>query len=254
MQFSTTLHSPTPQKEFLEWHKLGEDSLNLNLLTQCKPLLNSGTIWFIFWSFCFCLKLYPMRFLFPAGIRNGNSLKVIPISWVTRKCLYSLLRSWFSQHRLAFFFLLNPNKGSTQDKWELRITGSFEFLLGPQLWELASQQNPHVWQSLNFTGRVWKMGLEGTHAQGPGSINFWVLSSLRCGNENREGWKYIQTYFWDFRNFVTVQLDRKHLLKTWKWKWSCSVVSDSATPSTVAYRAPPSMGFSILVTWKKWKC
>lgn len=84
-----------------------------------------------------------MRFLFPAGIRNGNSLKVIPISCVTRKCLYSLLRSWFSQHHLAFFFL-NPNKGSTQDKWKLRIRGGFEFLLGPQLWELASQQNPHV--------------------------------------------------------------------------------------------------------------
>lgn len=134
--------------------------------TQHKPLLNSGTIWFVFWSFCFCLKLYPMRFLFPAGIRNENSLKVIPISWVTRKCLCSLLKSWFSQDHLAFFFFsLNPNKGSTQDKWELRIQGGFEFLLEPQLWELASQQQkPQVWQSLNFTGRVWKMGLEGTHA------------------------------------------------------------------------------------------
>ena len=28
------------------------------------------------------------------------------------------------------------------------------------------------------------------------------------------------------------------------WKWSRSVLSDSATPWTVAYQAPPSMGFS----------
>ena len=30
----------------------------------------------------------------------------------------------------------------------------------------------------------------------------------------------------------------------WVSEWSCSVVSDSATPWTVAYQAPPSMGFS----------
>lgn len=89
--------------------------------TQRKPLLNSGTIWFIFRSFCFCLKLYPMRFLFPAGIRNGNSLKVIPISWVTRKCLYSLLRSWFSQDHLAFFFFLILTKAQP------KISGSWEY-------------------------------------------------------------------------------------------------------------------------------
>ena len=29
-----------------------------------------------------------------------------------------------------------------------------------------------------------------------------------------------------------------------KWKWSRSVVSDSATPWTAAYQAPPSLGFS----------
>ena len=32
--------------------------------------------------------------------------------------------------------------------------------------------------------------------------------------------------------------------KNEKWKWSCSVVSDSVTPWTVAYQASPSMGFS----------
>ena len=32
-----------------------------------------------------------------------------------------------------------------------------------------------------------------------------------------------------------------------KWKWSCSVVSDSlATPETAAHQAPPSMGFLLL--------
>ena len=35
----------------------------------------------------------------------------------------------------------------------------------------------------------------------------------------------------------------RHSLK-YHWKWSHSVVSDSASPWTVAYRASPSMGFS----------
>ena len=34
-----------------------------------------------------------------------------------------------------------------------------------------------------------------------------------------------------------------------KWKWSRSVVSDSATPWKVAYQAPPSMGFSRQEYW-----
>ena len=34
-----------------------------------------------------------------------------------------------------------------------------------------------------------------------------------------------------------------------KWKWSCSVVSDFATPWTAAYQAPPSMGFSRQKYW-----
>ena len=34
-----------------------------------------------------------------------------------------------------------------------------------------------------------------------------------------------------------------------KWKWSRSVVSDSATPWTAAYQAPPSMGFSGQEYW-----
>ena len=34
-----------------------------------------------------------------------------------------------------------------------------------------------------------------------------------------------------------------------KWKWSRSVVSDSATPWTAAYQAPPSMGFSRKEYW-----
>ena len=34
-----------------------------------------------------------------------------------------------------------------------------------------------------------------------------------------------------------------------KWKWSRSVVSDSATPWTAAHQAPPSMGFSRQEYW-----
>ena len=34
-----------------------------------------------------------------------------------------------------------------------------------------------------------------------------------------------------------------------KWKWSRSAISDSATPGTVAYQAPPSMGFSREEYW-----
>ena len=38
-------------------------------------------------------------------------------------------------------------------------------------------------------------------------------------------------------------------VKSEKWKWSCSVVSDSATPWTAAYQAPLSMGFSRQECW-----
>ena len=34
-----------------------------------------------------------------------------------------------------------------------------------------------------------------------------------------------------------------------KWKWSCSVMSDLATPWTVAYQPPPSIGFSRQEYW-----
>ena len=34
-----------------------------------------------------------------------------------------------------------------------------------------------------------------------------------------------------------------------KWKWSCSVMSDLATPWTAAYQAPLSMGFSRQEYW-----
>ena len=37
--------------------------------------------------------------------------------------------------------------------------------------------------------------------------------------------------------------------RKWKWKWSRSVVSDSAIPWTVAHQAPPSMGFSRQEYW-----
>ena len=33
------------------------------------------------------------------------------------------------------------------------------------------------------------------------------------------------------------------------WKWSCSVVPNSVTPWTVAYQAPPSMGFPRQEYW-----
>ena len=36
---------------------------------------------------------------------------------------------------------------------------------------------------------------------------------------------------------------------TWKWKWNCSVVSDSLRPHGLAYQASPSMGFYRQVYW-----
>ena len=38
-------------------------------------------------------------------------------------------------------------------------------------------------------------------------------------------------------------------VKSEKWKWSRSVVSDSTTPWTAAYQAPPSMEFSRQESW-----
>lgn len=75
--------------------------------------------------------------------------------------------------------------------------GGFEFLLGPQLWELASPGflSSTTEACLLAFFKFHQQGLEhefgGTHAQAPGNINFWVLSSLRCGHKNRGGWKCI---------------------------------------------------------------
>ena len=38
-----------------------------------------------------------------------------------------------------------------------------------------------------------------------------------------------------------------NILKDIKWKWSCSVVSDSLQPC--GHQAPPSMGFSMQEYW-----
>ena len=46
-------------------------------------------------------------------------------------------------------------------------------------------------------------------------------------------------------NYRTIAL----ILHASKWKWSRSVVSDSATPWTVAHQAPPSMRFSRQEYW-----
>ena len=44
------------------------------------------------------------------------------------------------------------------------------------------------------------------------------------------------------------------VVRTGKWKWSHSVMSYSATPWTVAYQAPPSMGFSRQEYWSGLPC
>ena len=59
---------------------------------------------------------------------------------------------------------------------------------------------------------------------------------------------------------LLVNWDLNMICCVWDWfkvvsvvfftlKWSCSVVSDSATKWTVAYQAPPSMGFSRQEYW-----
>ena len=42
-----------------------------------------------------------------------------------------------------------------------------------------------------------------------------------------------------------------HVQESEKWKWSCSVVSNSATPWTAACQAPLSMGFSRQEYWSE---
>ena len=56
----------------------------------------------------------------------------------------------------------------------------------------------------------------------------------------------------DWKRSVFIPIPKKGNAKEcskWKWKWSRSVVSNSATSWTVAYQAPPSMGFSRQEYW-----
>ena len=67
------------------------------------------------------------------------------------------------------------------------------------------------------------------------SVLFWKLL-----------WKKPKQTFWPTPN-------RYKMLTHSKWKWSHSVMSDSATPWTIAYQSPSSMGFSRLQEyWGGW--
>ena len=85
----------------------------------------------------------------------------------------------------------------------------------------------------------------------------WLQVSLKRQVQTR-----FQAYSkkkWDLFCLLKFQLSLLQLLLIgsvtikWqsKWKWSCSVVSDSLQPHglTVAYQAPPSMGFSRQKCW-----
>ena len=52
-----------------------------------------------------------------------------------------------------------------------------------------------------------------------------------------------------FKEEVTELQNTMYVIAWWNWKWSRSVVSDSATPWTVAHQAPLSMGFSRQEYW-----
>ena len=53
----------------------------------------------------------------------------------------------------------------------------------------------------------------------------------------------------EFQGFSRMRQQNYPSLNKWKWKWSRSVMYDSATPWTVAYQASPSMGFSRQEYW-----
>ena len=54
----------------------------------------------------------------------------------------------------------------------------------------------------------------------------------------------------DLKTYVPIKTCNVNVFSTFiEVKWSCSVVSDSATPQTVAYRAAPSIGFSRPEHW-----
>ena len=86
----------------------------------------------------------------------------------------------------------------------------------------------------------------------------WLQVSPKC--QVQTGFQaYSSKKKWDLFCLLKFQLSLLQLLliesvtTKWqaKWKWSCSVVSDSLRPHglTVAYQAPPSMGFSRQEYW-----
>ena len=68
-------------------------------------------------------------------------------------------------------------------------------------------------------------------------------NSSRCGN------LLVRLVTTGFVSLSSAGPYQEHGVWHRKWKWSCSVVSDSATPWSVAYQAPPSMGFSRQQYW-----
>ena len=52
-----------------------------------------------------------------------------------------------------------------------------------------------------------------------------------------------------YANEVARLREKLEQVRKWKWKWSRSVLADSAIPSTVVYQASLSMGFSRQEYW-----
>ena len=109
---------------------------------------------------------------------------------------------------------------------------------------------------VSFTLSVLPFGPQYKRSQGNAwhskPVAFWLERPKRESQESKESGKsqrqrnsgqWLQSCLWNpgltpwSMHPWLIPINAK-----WKWKWSRSVVSDSATPWTVAYQAPPSMG------------
>ena len=111
-------------------------------------------------------------------------------------------------------------------------------------------QSLSIFFSLAKGQRIWRMQWQPTPVLLPGKSQ-GRRSLVGCspwGLEESDTTEHFHFSLFTFMHWSGLPFPSP-MHESEKWKWSCSVVSDSATPWTAAYQAPPSMGFSRQEYW-----
>ena len=150
--------------------------------------------------------------------------------------LGSFLSFWFSRPRESFEIL---NFTVTPDKSDAFGPGS-------------TVRYPGRRRKHRMAFSWWKPGSSMRLPRHKGETS-WFYSGLIRNDFSSGGMSFKRAILYNPESILANKLSQRKV--TWKErKWSCSVVSDSATLWAVVHQAPPTMGFSRQEYWRGLPC